>query len=205
LCQRRVARALVIDSPNRIAESGYVTIGGIGQWIQIRGADTGNPVLLFLHGSGMTMTPFTPAFRGWEKHFTVVRWDRRGVGRTLRRNGKEADQLTFDLMAEDGIEVAEYLCGRLRTDRVILSAKAVKELEKTGPPPYPSGADLAGQAAVELRDRPGAAIEAPRKDLVLLPAGGHCAVLMQPDAFLAELRARISAAEVAERGSAGRP
>ena len=65
LCQRRVARALVIDSPNGIAESGYVTIGGIGQWIQIRGADTGNPMLLFLHGSGMTMTPFTPVLRGW--------------------------------------------------------------------------------------------------------------------------------------------
>jgi len=50
-----------------------------------------------------------------------------------------------------------------------------------------------------------AAIEAPRKDLVLLPGGGHCAVLTQPDAFLAALRTRISAAEAAERGSAGRP
>ena len=50
-----------------------------------------------------------------------------------------------------------------------------------------------------------ATIEAPRKDLVLLPGGGHRTVLMQPNAFLAELRARISAAEAAERGSAGRP
>lgn len=44
-----------------------------------------------------------------------------------------------------------------------------------------------------------------RSDLVLLPGGGHCAVLMQPDVFLAELRARISVAEVAERGCVDRP
>jgi len=36
-----------------------------------------------------------------------------------------------------------------------------------------------------------AAVEAPAKDLVLLPGGGHCAVLMQPATFLAELRARL--------------
>ena len=36
------------------------------------------------------------------------------------------------------------------------------------------------------------AVEAPAKNLVLLPGGGHCAVLMQPGAFLAELRACIN-------------
>ncbi len=35
------------------------------------------------------------------------------------------------------------------------------------------------------------AIEAPSKDLALLPGGGHCAVLMQPVTFLAEHRARL--------------
>ncbi len=63
----------------------------------------------------MTMTPFTPVLRSWEEHFTVVQWDRRGAGKTLARNGKTASgQLTFDLMAADGIEVAEY-----RADRVL--------------------------------------------------------------------------------------
>lgn len=50
-----------------------------------------------------------------------------------------------------------------------------------------------------------AVVEAPEKSLVLLPGGGHCAVLMQPDVFLGELRARVSAAQTVERGSAGRP
>ena len=35
-------------------------------------------------------------------------------------------------------------------------------------------------------------VEAPAKNLVLLPGGGHCAVLMQPGAFPAELRACIN-------------
>ncbi len=37
-------------------------------------------------------------------------------------------------------------------------------------------------------------VEAPAKNLVLLPGGGHCAVLMQPAAFLTELRACVSRA-----------
>ncbi len=119
--QRRVARALLISSPDGISEEGYVRIGGVDQWIQIRGEDQASPVLLFLHGSGMTMTPFTPVLRSWEQHFTVVQWDRRGAGKTLARNGKAAsDALTFGLMAADGIEVTEYLRQRLHTDQVVL-------------------------------------------------------------------------------------
>ena len=119
-CQRRASRALVISTSNGISESKYVRIGGVDQWIQIRGEDRANPVLLFLHGSGMTMTPFTPVLQPWEKYFTVVQWDRRGAGKTLSRNGKESSHLTFGLMAADGIEVAEYLCQHLHTSQIIL-------------------------------------------------------------------------------------
>ncbi len=119
ICQRRVARSLAINSPQGIAEDGYVRIGGVDQWLQIRGEDLGNPVLLFLHGSGMTMTPFTPVLRSWERHFTVVQWDRRGAGRTLARNGRP-DDLTYAQMAADGIEVTEHLRKRLNVEKVIL-------------------------------------------------------------------------------------
>ena len=44
--QRQVAQALVIDTPNGLAEERFVRVGGIDQWIQIRGEDRGNPVLL---------------------------------------------------------------------------------------------------------------------------------------------------------------
>ena len=68
----------------------------------------------------MSMIPFTPVFQSWEKHFTVVQWERRGVGTTLSRNGRAgSDEWTFGLQAGDGIEVAEYLCRHLGQDRVI--------------------------------------------------------------------------------------
>jgi len=320
VCQRRAARALTIGTARGIAESGYIQIGGIGQWIQVRGEDRANPVLLFLHGSGMTMTPFTPVYRDWEKHFTVVQWDRRGTGKTLRRNRRDSDRLTFDLMAADGVEVAEYLCQRLNTDKVILvghsqgtivgvmmaqrrpdlfhayvgtgqvadmarneaesyplavqrarasgRGKAVRELQKIGAPPYPAArtwlikqrwsfdtdpelrawgkkslrmlltapdmslrdiyrfnlaftfypqplyeetmrwdarqhgtrfavpffllhGDADQHTLTNLAREYFAAVEAPSKDLALLPGGGHCAVLMQPATFLTELRARL--------------
>jgi hypothetical protein len=46
--KRKVAEALVIDTPNRIVEERFVRVGGIDQWIQIRGEDRDNPVLLVL-------------------------------------------------------------------------------------------------------------------------------------------------------------
>jgi len=121
LRQRRVARDLRIDGPAPIAEGRFVTAGGIPQWIQIRGADRANPVLLVASGAGLTIEPFTPLLRAWERHFTVVLWDRRDVGRTRGRNGKAGnDEWTFDRLAMDGIEVVEQVCRYLGQDKAIL-------------------------------------------------------------------------------------
>jgi hypothetical protein len=66
--QRRVAKALVIDSPSGIVEQRFVRIGGIEQWIQIRGEDRENPVLLVLHGGpGWPNAVFTLPLRPWEQ------------------------------------------------------------------------------------------------------------------------------------------
>jgi pimeloyl-ACP methyl ester carboxylesterase len=94
-----------------IRKDGYVTIGGVEQWLQIRGEDSANPVLLVVHGGpGSPYSVFTPVLREWEREFTVVHWDRRGAGRTRRRNGKATEaELTFDQMVADGIEVSEHL------------------------------------------------------------------------------------------------
>jgi pimeloyl-ACP methyl ester carboxylesterase len=82
--QRRVAKSLMIDTPNGIVEKRYVRIGGIEQWIQIRGENRTNPVLLVVHGGpGWPNATFTLPLRSWEKHFTVVQWDQRGVSKTL--------------------------------------------------------------------------------------------------------------------------
>ena len=85
----RNAQQYAISSPKGIDESQFVTIGGIEQWVTIRGWDRDNPVLLFLHGGpGDVTNPWAFAlFAPWEKHFTVVQWDQRGAGRTLRKTG----------------------------------------------------------------------------------------------------------------------
>ena len=119
----RNAKQYAISSPKGIDESSYVTLGGIEQWVTIRGEDRDNPVLLFLHGGpGDVTNPWSfMLFAPWEKHFTVVQWDERGAGRTLRKNGPGiAPTITIDRMVQDGIALAEYLRKHLRKEKIIL-------------------------------------------------------------------------------------
>jgi pimeloyl-ACP methyl ester carboxylesterase len=123
--RERNAREYAIDSAKGVDEASYVSIGGIEQWVTIRGEDRSNPVLLFLHGGpGDVTNPWSFAmFAPWEAHFTVVQWDQRGAGRTLRKSGPSvAPTMTLDRMTQDGIELTEYLCKHLEKRKIILVA-----------------------------------------------------------------------------------
>jgi pimeloyl-ACP methyl ester carboxylesterase len=123
--RRRNARDYAIITARGIDEAKYVKIGGIEQWITIRGQDRNSPVLLFLHGGpGDATNPWGYAlFRSWLKHFTVVQWDQRGAGRTLGRNGQSVvPTITIDRMSQDGIELAELLRKYLKKPKLILVA-----------------------------------------------------------------------------------
>src|SRR5687767_12771444 len=140
--QRQVAQALVIDTPNGIVEERFVRIGGIDQWIQIRGEDRDNPVLLVLHGGpGWPNAVFTLPLRPWERHFTVVQWDHRGAGKTLGRIGKAGSgEMTFNRRVTDAIELVDFLRNYLRKDKVILLAESMGTL--TGLPLVKQRPDL---------------------------------------------------------------
>jgi pimeloyl-ACP methyl ester carboxylesterase len=119
----RNAKNYKISSPNGMDEGNYVPIGGIEQWITIRGEDRNNPVVLFVHGGpGDVTNPWSFAFFApWEKYFTIVQWDQRGAGRTLGKSGPDvAPTMTVDRMTKDGIEVAEYLRKHLDKDKIIV-------------------------------------------------------------------------------------
>lgn len=125
--QRKNAKLLVIETPNGIAERRFVQIGGIDQWITIRGEDRSNPVLFIVHGGPASpYSIFTPLLRGWEKYFTVVQWDQRGAGKTFRKNGASGTgKITFERLTRDGIKVAEYLCDYLGQRQIVLVGSSV--------------------------------------------------------------------------------
>ena len=140
--QRKVAQALVINTPNGIVEERFVRVGGIDQWIQIRGEDRDNPVLLVLHGGpGWPNAVFTLPLRPWERHFTVVQWDHRGAGKTLGRIGKVGSgEMSFNRRVADAIELVDFLRNYLRKDKVILLAESMGTL--TGLPLVKQRPDL---------------------------------------------------------------
>lgn len=120
--QTAYAAVLAIRTPNGIDEGLFVSAGDIDQWVSFRGEDRGNPVVLVLHGGPATSyMSFTKFFQPWERHFTVMQWDRRGVGKTFGRNGRaRSGEMTLDRIAKDGNEIAEYVRRRLHKDKIIL-------------------------------------------------------------------------------------
>jgi proline iminopeptidase len=68
-----------------------VELGDSTQWIRTRAGKTGNPPLLLVQmGPGLPMLNEAPAFErrlSLERDFTVVYWDQRGCGRSLRSAG----------------------------------------------------------------------------------------------------------------------
>jgi len=115
-----LAKATAIDSVNGIDESFFSKIGGIDQWISIRGQNRDNPILLILHGGpGIALSPLPRDFLfSWTKDFTIVLWDQRGAGKTFGRSGPVAADVTKDRMAQDGIEVAEFVRANLHKPRI---------------------------------------------------------------------------------------
>ncbi|KAA6462904.1 alpha/beta hydrolase [Acidobacteria bacterium AB60] len=125
--QRATRAEMGIRSPRGVVEEGFARIGGIDQWIGIRGEDRENPVLLVLHGGpGSSYTMFAPHMRRWEEHFTIVQWDQRGGGRTYRRNRAAGCRpLSLEQLARDAEEVAEYARKRLGKERIVLLASSL--------------------------------------------------------------------------------
>jgi proline iminopeptidase len=98
--------------PEGVDDKSWVLLGGLEQWVTIRGRNPENPVLLVLHGGpGAPLSLLAhKAFDGWDEAFTVVNWDQRGAGRTFARHGAAGcGPLSIERMAEDGIDLAEAL------------------------------------------------------------------------------------------------
>lgn len=99
----------------------FVPLGGLRQWISIRGEDVRNPALLVVHGGpGESQWPVMDHYRPWEKHFTVVQWDQRGAGHSYGLHGADTPDMTLDRIADDGAELVAHLCKTLGKRRMIV-------------------------------------------------------------------------------------
>ena len=104
-------------------ESGFITVGGIRQWVTVEGRDCANPVVLIVHGGpGNPNTPFSHALFGdWARDYTVVQWDQRGAGKTYGANKPGEDEpLTLEQLTADGVEMARYATQRFGKRKVII-------------------------------------------------------------------------------------
>jgi pimeloyl-ACP methyl ester carboxylesterase len=119
-----IAEARRITNPAGIERLEKVRIGGIDQWVSIRGTDRRSPVLLYIHGGpGYVSIPMSWWFsRGLEEFFTVVQWDQRAAGKTylLTDPAKIAPSLTTERMISDVEEMAAWARREFGKDKIFV-------------------------------------------------------------------------------------
>jgi pimeloyl-ACP methyl ester carboxylesterase len=107
--------------PDSIAEVNYLLLGGVEQWVMVRGESLTNPPLILLHGGpGFSETHFFRRFNApLEKTFTVVYWDQRGSGKSFDRKVPRSS-MTVEQFIADLDELVEAVSRRLGKDRVVV-------------------------------------------------------------------------------------
>ena len=110
-----------LPGPRSVASLEKIPLGGVGQWVLIRGRDRDKPVLLFLHGGpGMPAMYLAHAFgRDLERDFVVVHWDRRGAGKSFDA-ASDRTGLSVSRTLEDTYELTRLLRTRFGRDRIYL-------------------------------------------------------------------------------------
>ncbi len=110
---------------NGIDEGTFLTLGGQEQYVLMRGMNTENPVIIYLHGG--PSSPDTYTTYGFADNliddYTVVAWDQRGCGRTYFHNldnDPKNEKASFEQAQEDLDELVDYALDRFGQDKVII-------------------------------------------------------------------------------------
>jgi len=113
-----------ISTPGGVEELVEIQLGGVRQWISIRGKDACHPVLLFIHGGpGSPEMPASWLYQStWEDYFVVVQWDQRGCGKSaaaawpaVLEGGSQ-----MGLFLSDAKELTGYLRYRFNRDKIFV-------------------------------------------------------------------------------------
>ncbi len=107
--------------PGSIAECRYHRLGGVDQWVMIRGESLANPVLILLHGG--PGFPEMRLFRHFnpelETMFTVVYWEQRGTDRSFDR-AIPTSSMTIEQFLQDLDELVDIVRARFDQRKVTL-------------------------------------------------------------------------------------
>jgi len=120
----QAGRAVIADlcripNPEAIDRTQYVELGGIPQFVSIRGRDASNPVLVVCHG-GPSLPSLPSSWiwqRGVEDYVTVVNYDQRSSGKSAVVLDDEMD-LSVDRYVDDLTELIVWLQGELGVTKV---------------------------------------------------------------------------------------
>ncbi len=107
--------------PGAISTIETVTLGGVEQYLIIRGHDATAPVMLYVHGG--PGSPEYPMLRqtnpGLERDFVMVYWEQRGAGKSFDPDNPPSDMSVDRFVADTG-ELARWLRGRFGKEKVFL-------------------------------------------------------------------------------------
>ncbi|TFC29164.1 alpha/beta hydrolase [Cryobacterium sp. TMT2-18-3] len=105
--------------PGSISEKFHVNIDGVEQGMFIKGEDSSNPVLLYLHG-GMPDYFLTQDYpTGLDEYFTVVWWEQRGSGLSYS-SVVSPESVNQEQLVADTLSVTNYLRERFGHQKIYL-------------------------------------------------------------------------------------
>jgi pimeloyl-ACP methyl ester carboxylesterase len=103
-----------------IARLEKIKLGGVDQWILIRGHKATNPIILKIHGGPGQAEMATRAMNArLEREFVVVEWDQRGAGKSADAI-EPINAMTLDQIVQDTLELSHVLIARLDQPKIIL-------------------------------------------------------------------------------------
>ncbi len=107
--------------PESLVALESIELGGVTQWLSLRGRDRKAPILLCLHGG--PGSPETPLVRKHaagllEESFLVVAWEQRGAGKSYHAGDGQA--LSLDLMLSDLLALVDWLRARFAKEKIFI-------------------------------------------------------------------------------------
>lgn len=122
IVQYRTSQQIAIHKEEGIQVLEKLSLGGVHQWISIRGEDRSNPLLLFLHGGpgASEMVPLRYYNQALEQDFVVVSWDQRGTGKSFSRE-IDPESMSMEQIIEDTLELTRLLRERFEVERIFLA------------------------------------------------------------------------------------